>query len=123
MKRLKSNLIIIVMVIFGITVMYSCDKSETNQPTTSKLIVKTNVIGYGHIENVIVTLVNRPDGNYVEQKITNNKGIAVFDNLQSGKYAVDCEFIIVDKQIDYITISNDFKLEKGNEKIVEITVD
>jgi len=123
MKRLKSNLIIIVMVIFGITIMYSCDKSETNQPTTSKLIVKTNVIGYGHIENVIVTLVNRPDGNYVEQKITNNKGIAVFDNLQSGKYAVDCEFIIVDKQIDYITISNDFRLEKGNEKIVEITVD
>lgn len=111
------------MVIFGITIMYSCDKSETNQPTTSKLIVKTNVIGYGHIENVIVTLVNRPDGNYVEQKITNNKGIAVFDNLQSGKYAVDCEFIIVDKQIDYITISNDFRLEKGNEKIVEITVD
>ena len=118
MKKSKIYSLLVLLLIIS---FYSCEKVETKQLST-KLLVKTNVVGYGHVKNVIVDLVDKY-GNYVDQKTTNNIGEVVFEDLQSGMYAVDCEYIIIDKQVDYITNSDNFLLTEGDYKIIEVTVD
>ncbi len=98
---MKSKIIILSFLLFGLTTVFTGCKKEDPPPTpkpvktTGALVVKVKLAGStGFLTGVLVGLatsqVNLDNEVYLSQKVTNAQGSANIGELNPGNYYYDC---------------------------------
>lgn len=68
-------------------------------------------------------LIDIINDKYISPKTSNIYGKTIFENLKKGFYYVDCEYINIESQIDYISIIDSLEINGVDDKTIEVNLE